>query len=75
MTHCGVTGPRLEANLCSPTVLLFEWISEQIFLRCYRGHGNINFSKISLLANFNPKPITGVNFTSMGIVEDYQTAG
>ena len=48
-------------------------ISRYFFV--YRCHSNIYFPKISILTNVNPKPISGVNLTSIGIGEDYLVKG
>ena len=37
----------------------------------YRCHGNIDFTENYIKVNFNPKPITGVNFTSIRLREDF----
>ena len=37
----------------------------------YRCHGNIDFAKNYIKINFNPKPINGVNFTSIRLIEDF----
>ena len=36
----------------------------------YRCHGNIDFAENNIKKNFIPKPITGVNFTSIRLRED-----
>ena len=37
----------------------------------YRCHGNIDFAENYIKINFNPKPITGVNFISIRLREDF----
>ena len=40
----------------------------------YRCHGNIDFAEDFIKINFNPKPITGVTFTSIRRREDFLKA-
>ena len=40
----------------------------------YRCHGNIDFTKNYTKTNFNPKPITGVNFALIRLREDFLKA-
>ena len=42
--------------------------------KTYRGK-DFDFAKISILTNVNPKPTTGVKFTSIGFGEDHLIAG
>ena len=37
----------------------------------YRCHGNIDFTENYIKTNCNPKPITGVNFTSIRLRENF----
>ena len=40
----------------------------------YRCHGDIDFTEKYTKINFNPKPITGVNFTLIRLREDFLKA-
>ena len=40
----------------------------------YRCYGNIDFTESCIKTNFNPKPITGTNFTSIRLREDFLRA-
>lgn len=59
--------------------LIQIWLAQNLqFTNCrrfflYRRHGNIDFTKISIITNFNSKRITGVNFTSLS--KDYIIIG
>ena len=51
-----------------------EWRTVYVLLilsfSVYRCHGNIDFTKSYIKANFNPTAITGVNLTSIRRRED-----
>ena len=41
------------------------------YFSVYRCHGNIDFPKKNIISNFNPIPISGVNFTSIRVRKSF----
>ena len=59
------------SNLIRVEVKVTELIS---CFSVYRCHGNIDFCRIYIISNFNPIPISDVNFTRIRVREVCQTA-